>query len=92
MSVAQRRVVCAAIQNNLGHIICSARHFDRLMHRQIDMNHCANELWKVADQGFIDQFGVFMTREDALVVALAANQRIRRCGGDEKRLYSENLY
>lgn len=33
-----------------------------------------------------------MQREEALAVALAAGQRIYRCGGDSNKLYSENLY
>lgn len=33
-----------------------------------------------------------MTREEAHEVAKAAGQIIRRCGGDEHKLYSENLY
>jgi hypothetical protein len=44
------------------------------------------------EQGFIDQHGVFMTREEAWIVAEAACQIIRRVGGDGARLYSENLY
>lgn len=48
--------------------------------------------WKGAAQGFIDQFGDFLDREEACVVAKAQKQRRRRCGGDEETLYSENLY
>jgi hypothetical protein len=44
------------------------------------------------EQGFIDQFGVFMTREEAYVVAKAAGQIKYRCGGDDGVLFSENLY
>ena len=89
--VIQQRVVCAAIRGSNGHIICSARHYDKLMHEQL--TQCKNMLPKVEiEQGFIDQWGVFMNRKEALAVALAADQRIRRCGGDEQQLYSENLY
>jgi len=44
------------------------------------------------EQGFVDQHGEFMTREEAHKVAIEAGQIIRRCGGDEERLFSENLY
>lgn len=44
------------------------------------------------DQGFIDQFGDWLCREDAWVVAVNQNQVRRRVGGDEGHLYSENLY
>ena len=43
-------------------------------------------------QGFIDQRGNFLTREEAWIVAEASGQIIRRVGGDGKKLYSENLY
>tara|TARA_R110000822_G_scaffold68435_7_gene166500 strand:+ start:249 stop:428 length:180 start_codon:yes stop_codon:yes gene_type:complete len=43
-------------------------------------------------QGFIDQFGQFLTREEAHVIAKKNGQIVKRCGGDEKTLYSENLY
>lgn len=53
--------------------------------------------WRYEDveQGFIDTWGVFHTREEAWKIASHHNQIIRRCGGDTVnggRLYSENLY
>ena len=85
----ERRVVCAAIRDRDGRIVCGARHFDSTMVYAIkDMREFADP-WK---QGFIDQRGEFMTREEAHKVATAAGQIIRRCGGDERRLFSENLY
>jgi hypothetical protein len=50
--------------------------------------HC----WGDAQQGFVDQFGAFHSRESALNIATKAGQIFRRCGGDEKQLFSENLY
>lgn len=47
---------------------------------------------QLAEQGFIDQRGAFLTREEAHKVATGAGQIIRRCGGDDGRLFSENLY
>ncbi len=99
----QRRVVCAAnrvvyyVEGFSRHAIAlGARHFDPLMRDQIESHWLAmrgsRDQWRASEQGFIDQWGTFMTREEALVVALAAGQRIYRCGGDEKRLYSESLY
>lgn len=95
-----RRVVCAAVRSSKTDIIiCSPRHFDSTMRRQINLNP---DHWfytddnddspPVVDQGFVDQFGTFMTREEAYLVAKENNQIIRRCGGDEGVLYSENLY
>ncbi len=83
-------------------LVIGVRHHDPLMHEQIatkvmvaaGTGHREGErtAWRGSEQGFIDQWGTFMTREEALEVALAAGQRIYRCGGDEKRLYSECLY
>ena len=51
------------------------------------------------EQGFVTnefdydtQSYIFVSREEALAIALIADQRVRRCGGDEHKLYSENLY
>jgi hypothetical protein len=57
--------------------------------------HLRNQSWIGAEQGFIDQKGKFLNREEAYVIAEAAGQVIgkvipRRCGRPE--LYSENLY
>ena len=43
-------------------------------------------------QGFVDQYGVFMSRQEAHAVALLNNQIKYRVGGDEFKLFSENLY
>ena len=87
-----RRVVCAANRIRLsGDIVLGVRHFDRHMCSHLDRIvrfACGDPV----EQGFVDQFGVFMTREEAWEVATAANQIIRRCGSDEGCLYSENLY
>lgn len=88
--IPQRRVVCAIAQHRSGVILCSPRHFDSTAYQLIDAIGFA-EGWHDANQGFVDQWGVFMTREEAHVVATEANQIIRRCGGDGV-LYSENLY
>ena len=45
------------------------------------------------EQGFIDNFGNFLTREEAWLVAKAAGQVIKVCGGNGSgKLFSENLY
>lgn len=84
----QRRIVCAANKNG-DLLVLGARHFDMTMNRTIEMLGLEEADW---EQGFIDQHGEFLTREEAWVVAEAAGQIIRRVGGDGKRLYSENLY
>lgn len=87
----QRRVVCAAIRHKYTQtIICGVRHFDHVMHQQIGNSVYGG--WATAEQGFIDQRGNFMSREEALAVAIVAGQIIRRVGRDNKELFSENLY
>lgn len=85
-----QRIVCAAIRNQDGNIITGARHYDMLMNQQIDIS--TGEWYDNIVTGFIDQRGNFLTRQQAFVVASAQGQIIRRCGGDEDTLYSENLY
>ncbi|GAB1720891.1 MAG: hypothetical protein NTAFB09_26220 [Nitrosospira sp.] len=80
-----RMVVCAAILVK-GSIYIGPRHFDQTMIRHMV------SLGEIPEQGFIDQWGVFMTREEAWKVAEAAGQIKYRVGGDGKELFSENLY
>lgn len=89
----KRRVVCAAVRDSIdGLVICGPRHFDMTMHRTIDELVPCDRSWPDADQGFVDQWGVFMSREEAHIVATEAGQILRRVGGDSEKLYSENLY
>lgn len=92
------RIVSAA--NKCGDfLILGPRHWDSTMHQQYKLleKHLGENLPRPEEfkQGFIDRYGIFLTREEAWKVALAAGQIIFRCGGDEAnggRLYSENLY
>lgn len=94
-----RFVVCAACRYG-DMIICGARHFDSVMHGVIKQLR-EDRLFEFekagrAEQGFIDQYGVFMTREEAFLVAQEAGQlNVRRSktphpGSTE--LFSEDLY
>lgn len=90
-----RFVVCAAVRERGGDVIfCGPRHFDETMHKQIA---AAGMMGKAIEfeQGFIDQRGVFMDREEAMCVAKAARQPIDfewGCSGSFSTLYSEGLY
>ena len=87
------RIVCAANRLSNGMLIVGARHYDSVMHATIKALKAAGvNVDKDCEQGFIDQFGNFYTREEAWDIALANNQIIRRVGGDGCKLYSENLY
>jgi len=84
-------IVCSAIRHkNGGGIICGPRHFDSIMNDQIRNN--AYKGWSDSEQGFVDQFGKFLTRKEARDIAKQKNQIIRRVGGDSQELFSENLY
>jgi hypothetical protein len=91
-----RKVVCAACRYGLL-ILCSARHWDLVMRYQYQLAKHTGAYPGTGEfeQGFIDQFGTFMDRKEAMTVAKAAGQQIdieRGCGGDETTLYSEGLY
>jgi hypothetical protein len=86
-------IVCAALRTQYGEVVCAPRHFDRIMHTFIKtiFGKIGGE-WKQAEQGFVDQYGAFYTREAAYDIA-AKNGQIRRPeGGTPGVLYSENLY
>lgn len=85
----KRRVVCAACR--IGDIILAgARHFDTVMHTQINQMALEKDAIGHAEQGFIDQFGIFMTRQEAFTLAEEKNQIIEyEIPG---MLFSEDLY
>lgn len=94
----RRRVVCAAIRAADGDLLLGIRHYSEDMHRQIEQRrdgakfkHRMDE-----DQGFVDQWGRWMSRVEAYTVAQHAGQIVRpdacREGLDGWKLYSEGLY
>lgn len=93
-----RRVVCAAIRAADGALLLGIRHYSKDMHRQLAVRSDRHKFQHRhdPDQGFVDQHGVYMTREEAYPVALAAGQlwRPEACGEglDGPKLYSEGLY
>lgn len=98
MTDYQRRIVCAAIRAADGSLLLGIRHYSADMHEQIEQR-LDGEKFKHrsgADQGFVDQHGRYLTREEAYVVAVMAGQIVRphACpeGPDATRLYSEALY
>ena len=86
-----RMIVCAAIRNSEGLIICGARHYDSIMHSQINHSKLDWEYTRI-EQGFIDQKGVFLNRKEAWVVAEESGQIIMDIIGCRGKLFSENLY
>lgn len=60
-----------------------ARHHDILnTHKTLAMGQ----------QGFLTNEGRFVTRMEARCIAEQAGQMMRRVGGDDSRLFSENLW
>lgn len=93
-------IVCAANRIGNGQVVLGARHFDSLMHMAIKARANPLEDWRHSEQGFVDQHGIFYTREDAWIVA-CKEQQIKRYVGSQTpadngvygaKLYSENLY
>ncbi len=93
-----RKVVCAAIRAADGDVLLGIRHYSGDMHKQLEARHDAKKFHhrRDPDQGFVDQWGVYMTREEAFIVAQKAGQPIdvEACGKglDGMKLYSEGLY
>ena len=93
-----RYVVCAALRANDGTLLLGIRHYSSDMHEQISVRVDGNKFQHRLDedQGFVDQAGIYMSREEAYQVADAAGQiRNRRAcgrGSDGMKLYSEGLY
>jgi hypothetical protein len=99
-----RVVVCAAIRNKKGKVVCGARHYDSVM-RQIFIRNpnwfervilrksfVKDKDWYSCEQGFIDQFGVYMDRQEVWKVAEQSGQIKYAPEHSKGTLYSEDLY
>jgi hypothetical protein len=93
-----RRVVCAAMRSPDGDILVGIRHYSQDMHAQLKHRDDAVKFHHLggSNQGFVDQHGLYLTREEAYIVASRAGQIINhqacRPGPQGSRLYSEALY
>lgn len=94
------RIVCAAIRFNILNegvveqlVVTGVRHYDTLMHKVL--SRLDDYYWScktLEEQGFVDNRGNFLSREEALEVAYAAKQvRSNKCSPVHK-LFSEDLY
>lgn len=96
------RIVCAANKaaTSKGDVIfAGARHCDTTMQSQFDLlddsEGAPDELAVLhAEQGFIDQFGRFWSRRQAMQICEIEGQPVNfeRQGGNPYILYSEGLY
>lgn len=96
-----RKVVCAAnrITFKDGRVVTlvGIRHWDPLMREQADwigLKESGRSVIEKEEQGFLDQWRVFMDREEAMQVVLASGQPfdIGRNGGSGQELYSEGVW
>jgi hypothetical protein len=95
--ISDRKIVCAANMFEDGTIIIGVRHWDLFMHKQADAYGLNG--YEEHVQGFIDQFGDFWDREEALNIIKASGQQIdpernshHKTVGECVELYSEGLY
>lgn len=88
---ARRRVIASACRARTGELVVGPRHWDECMHRMKASMKGID--WAFHTQGFIDQFGFFMDREEAYVVAAHQNQIVNPDAAlAGNRLCSECLY
>jgi hypothetical protein len=86
-------IVCAAMMMKDGLILSGVRHFSPDMRETGRRIYGDNFKYQVEKQGFINQFGEFLSREEAWAVAEKNGQIRKLCyDGQTGILYSENLY
>lgn len=87
-------IVCAAVlveKDGKNVMLCGARHFDYVMLSQVnDMGGFDKQI----EQGFIDKWGHFWSREDAMAQVKKNGQKFNqaRNGHSDTTLFSEGLY
>jgi hypothetical protein len=84
------RIVSAAVLLTNGLVVCSPRHFDDTM-RSVCRHGNLDRHIPDSEQGFVDQFGRFFNRKQALIIAQAQGQ-IKNKSQPEDELFSEDLY
>lgn len=95
MTERQKVIVCAACRYG-STVLCGARHWDKVMHRQLEALKLEfkpphGSEW---EQGFIDQFGDFHDRITAMQLVKNSGQpfNVGRNGRGDTALFSEGLY
>lgn len=95
-----RRIVSAANKYTLTDgrkiILPCVRHSSHDLHKTLDIfievGLLTKKLCFPDDQGFIDQYSNWWSREEAFIIATSAGQVNNRRNGSENELYSEGLY
>lgn len=85
------KIVCAANRTADGYVFAGARHFDPIMRNQAML--AGVDLFG-SEEGFIDQFGRFWNRRQAMEICHIEGQPVdvARQGGHTSILFSEGLY
>lgn len=94
---ADARVIIVCAANKLGDtIISSARHYDTGMRQtaRLIYGDRYEEFYRNSKQGFIDQWGRFYNRQDAMKIVQSNGQPFDADSnkGNGEDLYSEGLY
>ena len=98
--LCQPKIVCAAHQFGNGIVVASPRHCDytyhslmMAIHRPDDNESGHPHFISHPKQGFVDQFGCFYTRDQALQIAIKAGQiDLEKKSPPKHLLFSEDLY
>lgn len=86
----ERRIVCAACRWPDGHVILGIRHFSPDM--RLSAHKQGYDTIDCREQGFVDQWGNYLTRQEAYVIAERQNQYKPWDPATPGTLYSEDLY
>ena len=84
-------IYCCSSKQSTYITILGARHYDSWMISQI-MDLKLRQNITELQQGFIDQFGNFLSRKEALQIAIRQHQIIRPAACTDTELFSEALY
>lgn len=96
-------IVCAACRHPDGRVVLGVRHFDHIMWKQILGLPITADLprdpapddvlgWGGAAQGFVDNAGAFLTREEAWAVCIGHDRPLIDREWSRGSLHSEHLY
>ena len=98
IQVFPRKVVAAATKCffNWGeeHVVVGVRHFDAFMCNSIQLLQEKHGVRVDEEQGFVDQWGVFMSRTEAMQVVKESGQpfSFERNGHQDEELFSEGVW
>ena len=85
-------IVCAACRHH-GTMLAGPRHWDGVMRGQYKQLRADLQVpHSMFEQGFLDQFGQFISRRDAYQIAKQNGQPINESRNGRAELFSEGLY